>query len=89
MASRQLGHWGAYRPGCDKPEVGQSGCVLSGGRCAFVTGQARREHALAGAARTAATMRSNLQARHGGISDVVSEAPVRVAERHFYHHGAG
>jgi hypothetical protein len=34
-------------------------------------------------------MRSNLQARHGGISEAVSEATVRVADRDFYDRGAG
>jgi Pentapeptide repeats (8 copies) len=56
------------------------------GDAAQYIARCRAEHGLHAAARTAAVMRGNLQARHGGISEAVSDAQARVAERDFYTH---
>jgi hypothetical protein len=70
-------------------DVADAQGAVAAASAALAAAKARLEHALHDAARTAATMRSNLQGRHGGISEAVSDAPVRVADRDFYNHGAG
>jgi hypothetical protein len=70
-------------------DVTDAQAAVAAAAAALAAARARLEHALHDAARTAATMRSNLQARHGGISEAVGDARARVAERDFYTNGAG